>query len=66
MLQYFTPDILRTFAGRRTGYEGFAYFIDFHQVFVNYARDHIKGPIHVNTEVTKIGTYFFPCLIQML
>jgi len=49
MLQYFTPDILLFFAGQRTGY-----IIDFHRVFVNYARDQVKGPIHLNTQVTKI------------
>lgn len=49
MLQYFTPDILLFFAGRQTGY-----IIDFHQVFVTYARNQIKGPIHLNTSVTKI------------
>ena len=44
-----------------------AHFIDFHRVFVTYARDQIKGPIHLNTKVTKIGTYFiFPIFIQML
>jgi len=49
MLQYFTPDILLFFAGKRVGY-----IIDFHQVFVRYARDQIKGPFHLNTVVTKI------------
>jgi hypothetical protein len=49
MLQYFTPDILLFFAGQRTGY-----IIDFHQVFVHYARDQVKGPIHLNTQITKI------------
>ena len=41
------------------------HFIDFHRVFVTYARNHIKGPIHLNTHVTKIGTYF-PCFIQIV
>jgi len=49
MLQYFTPDILNFFAGQSPGY-----IIDFHGVFVNYARDQVKGPIHLNTQVTKI------------
>jgi len=49
MLQYFTPDILLFFAGQRTGY-----IIDYHKVFVIYARDQIKGRIHLNTQVTKI------------
>ena len=81
MLQYFTPDILLFFAGQHSGYiigKSLCvtlcsrlvltpiHFIDFHQVFVTYARDQIKGPIHLNTTVTKIGIYIFPYFPQML
>jgi len=52
MLQYLTPDILLFFAGQRTGY-----IIDFHKVFVNFASNSVKGPIHLNTNITKIGLY---------
>jgi hypothetical protein len=71
MLQYFTPDILLFFAGQRTGYIignfivswatiYFSYhaYADYHKVFVNYARDQIKGPLHLNTQITKIGMYY--------
>ena len=77
MLRYFNPDILLFIAGQRSGYMigkricvtlhacpvvlTPAHFTDFHQVFVTYARNHIKGYIHLNTTVTKIGKYLiFP------
>ena len=79
MLQYFTPDILRTLSGQQSGYIIGEHmplgcsdirplihvkFIDFHRVFVSYARS-IKGPIYLNTQVTKIGTYVFSqCLFE--
>jgi hypothetical protein len=49
MLQYLTPDILLFFAGQRTGH-----IIDFHKVFVNFASNSVKGPIHLSTNITKI------------
>lgn len=49
MLQYFTPDILHFFAGQHDGY-----LVDFHQVFVQYAENFVKGPILTNTNITKI------------
>ncbi|TPX64987.1 hypothetical protein SpCBS45565_g05485 [Spizellomyces sp. 'palustris'] len=49
MLQYFTPDIVEFFAGRRTGY-----IIDFQKVFTQYAKQHVKGPVHLNSTITKI------------
>ncbi|KAJ5032533.1 uncharacterized protein L3040_009134 [Drepanopeziza brunnea f. sp. 'multigermtubi'] len=48
MLQYLTPDILGFFAQRHG-----IYLIDFHKVFVNYAKS-IRGPIHLRTTITKI------------
>ncbi|KND02622.1 uncharacterized protein SPPG_01711 [Spizellomyces punctatus DAOM BR117] len=49
MLQYFTPDIVEFFAGKKTGY-----IIDFQKVFQQYAEQHVKGPLHLCTTINKI------------
>ncbi|KAH7417335.1 FAD/NAD-P-binding domain-containing protein [Cadophora sp. MPI-SDFR-AT-0126] len=49
MLQYLTPDILGFFA-RIHG----VYLIDFHKVWVNWAKKSIKGPIYLGSAITKI------------
>ncbi|OCL06637.1 FAD/NAD(P)-binding domain-containing protein [Glonium stellatum] len=48
-LQYITPDILTAFTGQHS-----VYFIDFHEVFLRWAKLFIKCPIYTNTEVTCI------------
>ncbi|KAF8577338.1 hypothetical protein K439DRAFT_1639784 [Ramaria rubella] len=42
VLPYFTPDILRFFAGQNKGY-----FTGFHQVFVQYAARNVTGDLNI-------------------
>ncbi|ORX98949.1 hypothetical protein BCR34DRAFT_606767 [Clohesyomyces aquaticus] len=48
-LQYITPDILTAFIGRHE-----VYYTDFHKVWVQWAKKHIKGPITTSAEVNCI------------
>ena len=66
MLQYLTPDILGFFAGVHGVYLIGEFLgllavsillttLDFHKVFVRFAKKSINGPTYVNTEITNIG-----------